>query len=263
MAELVALALAALFAMVPPQVSAGATPIAAPPSGALALFSRYQVRMLAIKQPPVMVFEYTRTRSGPTHVVTENHRVYRDEAGHERNETTAVNGSPLVPPHFITYARPEWPYGVDKFLVDENSYAVEPNGVDLVNGRKAYTYAVVLKEPAAFAVTAIELDVRNALPLLERFTASSDTCDATGTIEFGRSGAYWMPTIVGVSCAVAAGPAQTSAAPAQPLSVAMPSSPPIRDTIRFTAYSYPTAIPPQVFGIVPTPAPSGAGSLGP
>jgi hypothetical protein len=255
-AELVALVLAALLAIAPPQGLAGTTPIPAPPSGAIALFSRYQARMLLIKQPPVMVFEYTRTRSGPTRVVTENHRVYRDEAGHERNETTAINGSPLVPPPFITYARPDWPYGVDKFLVDANAYAVEPKGVDQVNGRAAYTYAVVLKEPAAFAVTDLELDVRSAMPLRERFTASSDTCTASGTIEFGRSGAYWMPTIVGVSCTVAAAPAQVTAAVA-------PSPPPIRDTIRFTAYSYPTAIPPQVFGIEPSPAPSATSSLGP
>jgi hypothetical protein len=255
--DLVALALAALFAIAPLQGSAVSTPFPAPPSAALALFSRYQSRMLVLKQPPVMVFEYTRTRSGPTRVVTENHRVYRDEAGHERNETTAINGSPLVPPPFITYARTEWPYGVDKFLVDGDAYAVEPKGVDQVNGRRAYTYAVVLKEPAAFAVTDLELDVRSALPLRERFTASSDICDATGTIEFGRSGAYWMPTIVGVSCALAAAPSQ--AAPAS----AAPSPAPIRDTIRFTTYSYPTAIPPQVFGIVPSPAPSDASSLGP
>jgi len=252
----VALVLAALFALAPVQGTAVATPIAAPPSSALALFSRYQSRMLLIKQPPVMVFEYTRTRSGPTRVVTENHRVYRDEAGHERNETTAINGSPLVPPPFITYARTDWPYGAEKFLVDANAYAVEPRGVDQVNGRRAYTYAVVLKEPAAFAVTDLELDVRSALPLRERFTASSDICNASGTIEFGRSGAYWMPTIVGVSCTLAATPSQAAAAVA-------PTPPPIRDTIRFTTYSYPTAIPPQVFGIVPSPAPSGADSLGP
>lgn len=251
-----ALFLAVLFAVAPLQGTAVATPIAAPPSSALALFSRYQARMLLIKQPPVMVFEYTRTRSGPTRVVTENHRVYRDEAGHERNETTAINGSPLVPPPFITYARAEWPYGVTKFLVDANAYAVEPRGVELVNGRRAYTYAVVLKEPAAFAVTDLELDVHSALPLRERFTASSDICDASGTIEFGRSGAYWMPTIVGVSCTLAVTPAQAAAA-------AAPTPPPVRDTIRFTAYSYPTAIPPQVFGIVPSPAPSGTDSLGP
>jgi hypothetical protein len=252
-AELVALVVAVLFAASP---SASVTPIPAPPSGALALFNRYEARMLIVKQPPVMVFEYTRTRSGPTRVVTENHRVYRDAEGHERNETIALNGTPLLPPHFITFARPDWPYGVDKFLVDSNAYAIEPKGVDQVNGRRAYTYAVVLKEPAAFAVTELELDVRNALPLRERFTATSDTCSAAGTIEFGLSGAYWMPTIVGVSCSISI-PATPAAA------VAAPLPPPIRDTIRFTAYSYPTAIPPQVFGIVPSPAPSGSGSLGP
>jgi hypothetical protein len=255
-ADLIVLILAALIAIAPPQATAGSTPIAAPPSGALALFSRYQARMLVIKQPPVMVFEYTRTRSGPTRVVTENHRVYRDEAGHERNETTAINGSPLVPPPFITFARTEWPYGVEKFSVDSNAYAVEPRGVDEVNGRRAYAYAVVLKEPAAFAVTDLELDVRSALPLRERFTANSDVCNASGTIEFGRSGAYWMPTIVGVTCTLAATPSQASA-------VAAPSPPPIRDTIRFTIFSYPTAIPPQVFGIAPSPAPSSADSPGP
>lgn len=238
MAELAALFVTALLAVGPAQ----------------ALLDRYQTLMPNIKQPLVMVFEYTRTRSGPTRVVTENHRVYRDAAGHERNETIAINGSPLAPPTVRTYARADWPYGADKFFVDATAYAVEPKGVELVNGHKAYIYAAVLKDPASFAVTELDLDVRTALPLRERFTATNGACASTGSIEFGRAGVYWMPTIVGVSCPLpAAAPATLSTAAA---ATAAPATALNRDTIRFSAYSFPTAIPPQVFGISPSPVPS-------
>ncbi len=254
-----AIALAVALALAAPQlavpVTASPAALAAPPAALAAppagrtqvIFDRYETLVPALKQPLVMVFEYTRTRSGPTRVVTEDHRVYRDAAGHERNETIGLNGSPVVPPSVTTYARADWPYGVDKFFVDQSAYAVEPKGAALVDGRKAYTYAAVLKEPGAFAVTELDLDAYSALPLREKFTASNDACTAMGSIDFGRRGAYWMPTIVGVSC-VAAGadaPAVGSLVPA-----------PIRDTIRFTLYSFPTAIPPQVFGLPPAPAPS-------
>jgi len=220
-------------------------------SAADALVAKYALAMQALKQPANMVVEYTQTRTGPSRVVTENHRLYRDVAGHERNETTAINGVTAAPAKVSIYTRATWAYGPDKFFVDPDAYQIALRGVVDVNGRKAYAYAVVLKEAGSFAVTDLEVDVRTAMPLREHFVATSATCAATGSIDFGAAGGYWLPRIVSVTCPEAVSPDEA---------VVTPAAATYRDTIRFSSYAFPAAIPAQVFGLTPTPAPDDTGS---
>jgi hypothetical protein len=228
-----------------PTLAIAAPAVDAPASAADALYARYKVAIQTVKQPANMVVEYTQTRSGPLRVVTENHRLYRDAAGHERNETTVINGVPAVPARVSMYTRATWTYSADKFFVDSDSYQVAPRAPVVVSGRKGYAFAVVMKEATAFAVTDLEIDARTGLPLLERFVAGTPTCSATGSIEFGPTGGYWLPKIVSVTCAVVASP---------DAAVITPPAASYRDTIRFSSYSFPAAIPAQVFGLSPTPA---------
>jgi hypothetical protein len=246
--------LAAVLALSIAQGAIAAPAADVPVSAADALVARYRLAMQILKQPPNMVVEYTQTRSGPTRVVTENHRVYRDAVGHERNETTAVNGSTVSSPRVSIYVRPSWAYSPDKFFVDPDGYQIALRSIVEVDGRKAYAYSVVLKEAGAFAVTDLELDAHTAMPLREHFTATSSTCSATGSIDFGPSGGYWLPRIVSVTCPVVASPDQA---------VITPAVASYRDTIRFSSYSFPNAIPAQVFGLAPTPAPGSTGLLPP
>jgi hypothetical protein len=243
-ANLVAAALALIIAQ--PQAPLIAPTIGVPATAADIMLTRYRLRIQDLKQPPNMVVEYTETRSGPTRVVTENHRLYRDDAGHERNETTAINGLPVTRPKVSIYSRLVWAYGADRFFVDSAVYQIASRGTVEFSGHKAYSYAVVLKEAGAFAVTDLELDAREALPLREHFVATSSMCSATGSIDFGRAGAYWMPKIVSVTCPVLASP---------DAAVITPATASYRDTIRFSSYAFPAAIPAQVFGLPPTPAP--------
>ena len=234
-----------------PQGSTAAPAADAPVSAADALYARYKIAIQTMKQPANMVVEYTQTRSGPLRVVTENHRLYRDAAGNERNETTAINGVPAVPARVSIYTRATWAYSADKFFVDSDAYQLAPRGPADVGGRKGTAFAAVMKEANAFSVTDLEIDARSALPLLERFVAGTPTCSATGSIEFGPAGGYWLPRIVSVTCAVVASP---------DAAVVTPPVASYRDTIRFSSYSFPAAIPAQVFGLTPTPAPDGSGT---
>jgi hypothetical protein len=247
----IAAAAAAAISLALPLGTVAAPPAGEPASAADALYARYKIAIPAMKQPANMVVEYTQTRSGPLRVVTENHRLYRDAAGHERNETTAINGVPAVPARVSIYTRAAWAYSADKFFVDSDSYQVAPHGPADIGGRKGYAFAAVMKEATAFAVTDLEIDAHSALPLLERFVAGTPTCSATGSIEFGPAGGYWLPKIVSVTCAVVASPD----AP-----VVTPPASSYRDTIRFSSYSFPAAIPAQVFGLTPTPAPDSSGT---
>lgn len=219
-----------------------------------ALVARYQRAIQVLKQPANMVVEYTQTRSGPTRVVTENHRIYRDADGHERNETTAINGLRVPRARVSIYTRLSWAYSPDKFFVDPESYQIALRGAVNVDGRKGFSYAVVMKDAGAFAVTDLELDARTAMPLRERFVATSSTCAGTGSIDFGPSGGYWLPKVVSVTCPLLASPETADL---------IPAGASYRDTIRFSSYSFPDAIPAQVFGLPPTPAPGSTGLIPP
>jgi hypothetical protein len=247
--NIAAAAAVALLAL--PQGAIAVPTTDAPASASDALYARYKIAIQTMKQPANMVVEYTQTRSGPLRVVTENHRLYRDAEGNERNETTVINGVPAAPARVSIYTRAVWAYSADKFFVDSDSYQLALRGAVNVNGRKGYAFAVVMKDATAFAVTDLELDARTALPLLERFVAGTPSCSATGSIEFGPAGGYWLPKIVSVTCAVVASPD----AP-----VITPPTASYRDTIRFSSFSFPAAIPAQVFGLTPTPAPDSSGT---
>ncbi|HEY5093593.1 MAG TPA: hypothetical protein VII69_00590 [Candidatus Eremiobacteraceae bacterium] len=252
MANFIAAALAISILQAPGDIATpvGETPV--PPADALV--ARYQRAIQVLKQPPNMVVEYTQTRSGPTRVVTENHRIYRDADGNERNETTAINGLAVPRARVSIYIRPSWAYGADKFFVDPESYQIALRGAVDVDGRKGYDYAVVMKDAGAFAVTDLELDAKTAMPLRERFVATSSTCAATGSIDFGPTGGYWLPKIVSVTCPLLAAPEAADL---------IPAGASYRDTIRFSSYSFPNALPAQVFGLPPTPAPGSTGLLPP
>ena len=251
MARLLAAAVAVLIAQ--PQGALAAPAADGPATGPDALVAQYRLAIQILKQPPNMVVEMRRRRR-PTRVVTEAIGSTAMPQASERNETTAINGLPVSHPKASTYSRPAWAYGADKFFVDPDLYQIAPRAAVEIGGRKAYSYAVVLKEAAAFAVTDLELDARDGLPLRERFVATSSTCSATGSIEFGRAGAYWLPRIVSVTCPVAASP---------DAAVITPAAASYRDTIRFSSYSFPAAIPAQVFGLPPTPAPGSPTPLPP
>lgn len=237
--------------LVLPQGAIATQPADAPASPADALYARYRIAIQTMKQPANMVVEYTQTRSGPLRVVTENHRLYRDVVGHERNETTAINGVPAPPARVSIYTRVTWTYSADKFFVDPDSYQIAPRGLVEVNGRKGFAFAAVMKQAVAFAVTDLEIDERTALPLRERFVAGTPMCSATGSIDFGPVGGYWLPKIVSVTCAVVTSP---------DAAVVTPAAESYRDTIRFSSYSFPAGIPAQVFGLTPTPAPDASES---
>jgi hypothetical protein len=245
MADVLAAALALLILQPAGDIATPA--VETPVSAADALVARYQRAIQVLKQPPNMVVEYMQTRSGPTRVVTENHRIYRDAEGHERNETTAINGLAVPRAHVSIYIRPSWAYSPDKFFVDPENYQIAPRGAVIVDGRKGIAYAVVLKDAGAFAVTDLELDARTALPLRERFVATTSTCSGTGSIDFGPSGSYWLPKTVSVTCPLLASPETADL---------LPAGASYRDSIRFSSYSFPEALPAQVFGLTPTPTPA-------
>lgn len=202
-----------------------------PPSATSAarVLAKYRALMSAFPKPANMVFTYSETRTGPSRIVSDVHRVYRDSAGNQRNDTIELNGSRLRPPQTQTYVHATWPYHADAFAARPADYDATFTGATLVNGRHAYVFTLKRHDSAAFAITQVTLDAATALPLRELFAVSSNSCTGDGTIEFSASGSFWLPSMVDVGCTMGgAGGAQ------------------YKDTIHFADYSFPEAIPNDV-----------------
>ena len=202
------------------------------PAGAAAAakaLAKYRAAMIALPKPPNMVFTYTESRGGPLRIVTGVHRVYRDSAGYQRNDTLELNGATIRPPQTQTFFRPTWPYHADQFAAPAAEYDAAYAGIATVNGRRAFVFRVKRHDAAPFSVTELDLDASSSLPLRERFSAATPQCDGTGWIEFALSGQYWLPSAVSADCTITTPPGSQ-----------------YKHTIRFADYRFPVAIPNDV-----------------
>jgi hypothetical protein len=194
----------------------------------------YRTALAAQKLPAYMEFTYTVTRSGPARIITEQHRVYWANTGEERNDTIAVNGTPVVPAPSQLLRRSIWPYDPAQFAVSGDDYDATPAGMAIVAGRKTYAFALARSTPADFMQKSIYVDVKTHLPVRQTFAVAGADCDGSGSIDFGPSGGYWLPNFVSVVCT-------QSGAGASP-------APVFKESIRFTSYQFPALIPQDIFG---------------
>lgn len=191
----------------------------------------YRSAVATVKRPAFVEFDYTHTRSAPNRIVTELHRVYRTQDGQERNDTVMINGTAIVPAVTHILHRPVWPYDVGQFIVSADDYDIAPAAAAVVSGRKALGFKLTRKASANFMLKNLYVDPRRYLPVRETFAVTGADCSGDGIISFGAAGQYWLPTSVQVTCsaAVTNGPAV------------------FKESIRFSNYAFPKAIPADVF----------------
>lgn len=221
---------------------------AAPPTHQQAL-EQYRAAMGRLRVPANFVFDYVITRVSPKRVVTEKHRVYRNDAGDERNETSARNGANIVPAFVRIFHRPTWPYGVERFLVTPDAYDARYEGMATVNGRLAFAYALTPKASADFGVNAIFIDLQRRLPLREMFTVAGGGCAGRGWIDFAPTGGHWMVSAVTAMCTPPSADQSSAPQTQSPADMSRPpqSSAQYRESIHFSNYRFPVSIPADVF----------------
>ena len=225
-----AAALAIMGALAGLQLGAAPTP--------LDRLDAYHSALLTLKRPAYIEYDYIQTRSGPDRVRTEQHRVYRTDAGQERNDTVMINGTAVVPAISRILRRTQWPYDVTQFAVSADAYDITPSGVALVSGRKAYAFSLARKTGADFKLKGLYVDSHRFLPLRETFAVTGGNCSGDGVISFGAAAQYWLPTSVQVTCT-----AQTTSGPAV-----------FKESIRFANYGFPNAIPAEIFNAAGPPS---------
>ena len=213
-----------------PVTAAVSSPPGASAPAASTPIDRYRAALAALAPLKDMVFQYAESRTGPARTIVEEHRVYRRVDGAERNETIAVDGAQVVPAIVHLESAPAWPYDVRAFSVSAADYEVMPLGARVVDGKRAFGLSAVRTSNGDFAVTAIFLDEKRWLPLRETFDVSGGGCAGTGSIDFEPVGTAWLPASTKVSCAVGEG------------------GPTFKESITFSEYSFPLALPSEIFG---------------
>ncbi len=197
------------------------------------ILDSYRLAIASRKIPANMEFEYTVTRSGPDRIVTELHRVYWRSSGEERNDTIAVNGSPVIPARSQLLHRTVWPYDAGQFAVTAEDYAATPAGMAIIAGRRTYAFALTRNTPADFMLKSLYVDAKTKLPMRQTFAVAGQDCEGSGSIDFTAFGAYWLPSFVSVVCT------QTGSGASPP--------PVFKESIRFGGFQFPSVIPSDVF----------------
>ncbi len=251
-----ALSLAAASCCVHPVSAAARRPpgvaLIAPPDA----LSDYRFALSRLPRPQNMVFRYAQTRSGPTRVVTEQHLVYFNSRGPERNETTSFNGVSIVPVIVRIFSRAPWPYWADRFAASGEVYNADFNGLGIVSRRHVYSFRLSRPTPADFTLTGLEIDSVRYLPVRETFDVKTPGCSGAGWISFTAAARYWLPEAVSVDCTPPGGGAQPAAsAGGGPIK--------FRESLRFFGWQFPAIIPAQVFGPKTKGVPTAAADLSP
>ncbi len=197
------------------------------------ILDSYRLAIASRKIPANMEFDYTVTKSGPARIVTEQHRVYWTSSGEERNDTISVNGTPVIPARSQMLHRTVWPYDAGQFAVTAEDYDATPAGMAIIASRRTYAFALARNTPADFMLKSLYVDAKTKLPIRETFAVAGQDCEGSGSIDFTAFGAYWLPSFVSVACT------QTGSGASPP--------PVFKESIRFSGFQFPSAIPSDVF----------------
>jgi len=197
------------------------------------ILDSYRLAIASRKIPANMEFDYTVTKSGPARIVTEQHRVYWTSSGEERNDAISVNGTPVIPARSQMLHRTVWPYDAGQFAVTAEDYDATPAGMAIIAGRRTYAFALARNVPADFMLKSLYVDAKTKMPLRETFAVAGQDCEGSGSIDFTAFGAYWLPSFVSVVCT------QTGSGASPP--------PVFKESIRFSGFQFPSAIPSDIF----------------
>lgn len=210
----------------------GAAVSAPVPLDSQLVLQQYAARLLAADEPKVMIFTYTVSQAGP-YDIEQTHRIYRS-GELVRDETLLVDGARSKSTRIARYRNR---YTLENLAPRLTQYAFLFQRATRSGNSLAYEYrAVPLSVQSAFTIDGMVVDGRSFLPSLIRFHIAG-AHKAAGTIGFGRSGKYWVPTVVNVEASIGGKPA--------------------REHIAFLSYQFPASLPKSTFQApkpLPTPA---------
>jgi len=187
------------------------------------VLTRYAAALAAVTAPPAISFDYVLEQTGARDLLQE-HRVIR-RGTDQRDEILAVDGRKLDPPAVrITHDRRDR-YNVVLLAPRPDDYAFHLIGTTRDGRHKNFVFATTPHAAQGFRVTEVTIDGITFLPDLIVF--ATDAHNGTGTIAYGPDGGYWVPTVATAQATYAKLAAQ--------------------ERITFSAYRFPTSLPPGTF----------------
>lgn len=203
-------------------VTTGA-PAPLPPEVVLA---RYTHVLEAVRLPTTISFQYTVEQLGGRDI-EQTHRVYRSGT-EERDETLQVDGEKVIPPSVRFFRGRRDRYAITNVAPRIETYDFKYVGPHTLGSKIDYVFSTTPRTPGAFAVTNVTIDGTRFLPLAVTFRTRQGSVVGTGTITYAASGKYWLPATATASVTGANRGGQ--------------------ERIVFTAYDFPTSLPPGTFG---------------
>ncbi len=217
-------------------VSIAASPRVVAPIDSQIALERYELEIASLKQPKAMIFTYTVSQAG-ANSIEQRHQIYR--SGEKvRDETLAVDGTALSRKVVKIARRPDR-YDVSRIAPRTSTYTLLYLRSVRAGSHFDYMYEArpLIPADSGFAVTTLTIDGQTYLPRAIAFRAAAGTTTGTGQLQYGRSGAYWVPLVASVEADV--------------------KGKPTRERITWTDYRFPPSLPPSTFvGPKPRPEPT-------
>lgn len=186
----------------------------------------------SVRAPAVVVFSYTVSQTGANNI-EQHHRIYR--SGLEvRDETLSIDGVPLLH-KVVRFEQRADRYAVARFAPLTGAYQMLFLGAVKDGRHLDYSYeATPLNHTATTWIDRITIDGANFLPRIVHFHTQNENVVGSGQVEFGAFGSYWMPIAATATARIDGKPA--------------------RETIAWSDYRFPTALPRSTFR-APQPLP--------
>ena len=218
--------LAAVGAVLPPAATEALVPST--------VLARYVTSLAKLRHPKAITFDYSVEQLGLRNM-EQTHHVYRSGLA-ERDETLIVDGQQLPLPAVRILSNRTYRYDIGAVAPTPATYAFSYAGTVVAGDGFGYVFRTERREPAAFAVSEIEIDSRTYLPSIVRFKIAGYGARGSGELIYGPSEAYWVVRQAQVNAHL------TSGALAH-------------ERITWSNYQFPPSLPPSTFE-APRPLPA-------
>jgi hypothetical protein len=210
-----------------------ATPRTAAPIDSQIALERYELEMSSIKAPKAMIFTYTVSQAG-ANSIEQRHQIYRS-GQNVRDETLTVDGSPLTQKVVKISRRPDR-YDVTRVAPRTATYTMLFLRALRDGSHFDYEYEAhpLVPSDTGFVVTNVTIDGITYLPRTIAFRASDGATTGTGELQYGKSGAHWVPLLATVEAEI--------------------KGKITRERITWSDYRFPRSLPPSTF-VGPKPLP--------
>jgi hypothetical protein len=196
------------------------------------VLARYARAMQTVAAPPVVVFSYTVSQTGPNNI-EQHHRFYRSGLD-VRDETLSIDGITLRQ-KVVRFEQRADRYSVGRFAPSTGGYELLFLGTVKDGRHLDYEYeATPLTRGASAWIDRITIDGISFLPRLVHFQTQGDNATGSGEVEYAPFGSYWLPVVATATAHVAGKLAH--------------------ERIGWSDYRFPSSLPPSTFQ-APQPLP--------